>query len=213
MPENITPNRRAARLDRRAPFVVDLYDVIGRSHQAGSMGTLQREVPAPAGLGWDLAGIPAGAPIALDLRVEAVTEGVLVTGAVTATYAAECGRCLDPVSDDVVVDIVELFAYPDSATHETTDAEEIYRVVDEALDIEPVVRDAVVLGLPSQPLCRADCAGLCPTCGQRLDDLPDGHSHHQIDPRFAALAERWGIGPAESDPAFRVIPEQSSQEQ
>ncbi len=64
------------------------------------------------------------------------------------------------------------------------------------------MRDAVVLALPWTPLCRPDCAGLCPTCGQRLDDLPAGHAHEMIDPRWAALA---GFAPEPSgtdeDPA------------
>jgi uncharacterized protein len=87
------------------------------------------------------------------------------------------------------VDVVELFAWPDSVTDETTSADEVHRIVGDYLDIEPVVRDGVVLGLPWTPLCRPDCAGLCPTCGQRLDDLPAGHAHETIDPRWAGLAK------------------------
>ncbi len=72
-------------------------------------------------------------------------------------------------------------------TDETTDADEVHRVVDELVDAEPAVRDAVVLALPSTPLCREDCPGLCPDCGQHWDDLPDDHSHEQRDPRWSAL--------------------------
>jgi uncharacterized protein len=124
----------------------------------------------------------------LDLVLQSVTEGVLVTGTVSAAVEGECSRCLDPVSNTLVVDICELFAYPDSATDETTDEDEISRIVDDLIDLEPVVRDLVVLALPMSPLCREDCAGLCAECGQRLDDLPAGHSHEQLDPRWAALA-------------------------
>ncbi len=106
----------------------------------------------------------------------------------TGPLAGECGRCLEPVSDELVVDVCELFAYPHSATDETTGEDEVHRIVDDLLDVEPVVRDAVVLGMPWTPLCRPDCGGLCPTCGQRLDDLPAGHAHEQFDPRWAALA-------------------------
>ncbi len=163
------------------------------------MLTDRRRVPAPAGLRQDLVGVPEGAPLDLDLRLESATEGVLVTGTVTTAIAGECGRCLDPVTRDFVVEVVELFAYPNSATAETTDEDEVDRIVDDLIDVEPVVRDAVVLGLPVTPLCQPDCAGLCPTCGQRLDDLPAGHTHEQLDPRWAALTERFGGGIGSAD--------------
>jgi uncharacterized protein len=186
MPENTTPRPH---LDPRDPFVFDLRRLGG----AGSMVTDRRRVPAPAGLGHDLVGVPEGAPLDLDLQLESATEGVLVTGMVTTTVAGECGRCLAPVTDEFAVEVFELFAYPGSATAETTDEDEVDRVVDDMIDVEPVVRDAVVLGLPLTPLCRPDCAGLCSTCGQRLDDLPAGHAHEVLDPRWAALTE-WNAG-------------------
>lgn len=184
MPENNTPmsQRRAA---ERSPFVFDLRE-LGR--RAGSLREYRRSVPAPAGLVLDLVGVPEGAPLALDLRLESVTEGVLVTGTVVAPTTGQCGRCLDPISDELDVDVCELFAYPDSTTDETTERDEMPRIDGDLLDVEPVVRDAVVLGLPWTPLCRPDCTGLCPTCGQRLDELPPGHAHDEIDPRWSALA-------------------------
>jgi uncharacterized protein len=184
MPENTTPTPRQHAAER-TPFVFDLRE-LGR--RAGSLREYRRSVPAPAGLGLDLVGVSEGAPLVLDLRLESVTEGVLVTGTVTAPISGQCGRCLDPISDELAVDVCELFAYRNSATDETTEQDEIHRIDGELLDVEPVVRDAVVLGLPWTPLCRPDCAGLCPTCGQRLDDLPAGHAHDVIDPRWAGLA-------------------------
>jgi uncharacterized protein len=186
MPENNTPRPH---LDPRDPLVLDIRRLGG----TGSMLTDRRRVPAPAGLRHDLVGVPEGAPLELDLRLESATEGVLVTGTVTTTVAGECGRCLAPVADEFVVEVCELFAYPGSATAETTDEDEVDRIVDDMIDLEPVVRDAVVLGLPRTPLCRPDCAGLCPTCGQRLDDLPAGHAHEVLDPRWAVLTE-WNTG-------------------
>ena len=134
--------------------------------------------------------VAEGAQLDLDLRLESVSEGILVSGTVTAPINGECARCLDPIDDMLTVDLQELFAYPDSITEDTTDEDEVHRLVGDLLDLEPVVRDAVVLGLPFSPLCRPDCAGLCPECGQRLDDLPDDHSHNQIDARWAGLADR-----------------------
>jgi DUF177 domain-containing protein len=185
MPENSTPVPHGTPpADPRNPLVFDLRE-LGR--RAGALRSYRRRVPAPAGLGLDLIGVPAGAPLELDLQLQSVTEGVLVTGTVTAALVGECGRCLDPVSDDLVVELCELFAYPNSATDETTELDEVHRIDHDLVDVEPVVRDAVVLSLPWTPLCRVDCAGLCPTCGQRLDELPAGHTHDLIDPRWAAL--------------------------
>jgi uncharacterized protein len=184
MPENTTPMNQQ-RPAARSPLVFDLRE-LGR--RAGSLREYRRSVPAPAGLGLDLVGVSEGTPLTLELRLESVTEGVLVTGTVTAPVTGQCGRCLDPISDELAVEVCELFAYPDSTTDETTEQDEIHRIEGDRLDVEPVVRDAVVLGLPWTPLCRPDCAGLCPTCGQRLDDLPAGHAHEMIDPRWAALA-------------------------
>jgi uncharacterized protein len=189
MPENTTPmpqSHTTPLTTPRSQFVFDLRE-LGRG--AGSLKNYRRSVPAPAELGLDLIGVPEGAPLALDVRLESVTEGVLVTGTVTAPLTGQCGRCLDPISDELDVEVCELFAYPDTATDETTEEDEIHRIDGDLLDVEPMVRDAVVLGLPWTPLCRADCAGLCPTCGQRLDDLPAGHAHDVIDPRWAALAK------------------------
>src|SRR3954464_10362548 len=107
MPENTTPMHQQ-RAPQRSPFVFDLRE-LGR--RAGSLREYRRSVPAPAELGSDLIGVPEGAPLALELRLESVTEGVLVTGTVQAPLTGQCGRCLEPVSDELVVDVCELFAY------------------------------------------------------------------------------------------------------
>jgi uncharacterized protein len=181
----------------RSPYVLDTRE-LGR--RAGQQRQYRREVEAPAQLGLDMIGVPEGALLVVDVRLESVTEGVLVTGTVTGTATGECGRCLADFTDDLSVDFVELFAYPNSATEETTDPDEIPRLEGDHLDLEPVVRDAVVLSLPLTPLCRPDCGGLCSQCGERFDDLEENHTHAQLDPRWAALAERLGAAdPASSD--------------
>lgn len=188
-------------MNPRSPYVLDTRK-LGR--RAGSQRQHRLEVPAPAQLGLDMIGVPEGTPLVVDVRLEAVTEGVLVTGSVSGTVTGECGRCLTEFTDDLAVDFVELFAYPDSATEETTDPDEVPRLEAEHLDLEPVVRDAVVLSLPLTPLCREDCAGLCPECGERLDDLPADHSHAApLDPRWAGLSERFAATDSSADSSVR----------
>jgi uncharacterized protein len=123
------------------------------------MRRYHREVELPAGLGIAAIGIPAGNPIVLDVRLESVVEGVLVSGTASTTVSGQCSRCLDLLTDQLEVELIELFAYPDTATDGTTDPDEVSRVVDGLIDLEPVVRDAVLLALPQAPLCREDCPG------------------------------------------------------
>jgi uncharacterized protein len=175
-----------ARNQPRSPLVVDIRE-LGR--RPGSLLPVHRTVTAPQGVGLDVIGVQAGDELVLDLRMESVVEGVLVSGTVSGPVVGECSRCLDPIRDIVEVEVVELFAYPDSATSETTDEDEVSRLTGDTIDLEPLVRDGVVLALPVAPLCRQDCAGLCVDCGQRWDDLPPDHQHSAIDPRWAALAQ------------------------
>jgi uncharacterized protein len=148
------------------------------------MRTVTRTVPAPTSLG-DIAGGPVvsvDTELRVAVRLEAVVDGVLVTGTVTGTLPGECVRCLDPLELRLEVDIQELYLHPG----EFTDDEDAMWLVDDLLDLEPVVHDAVVLDLPVRPLCRDDCPGLCAECGARLADDPD-HRHETADPRWAAL--------------------------
>lgn len=173
------------------PWVLSTRELARRP---GTQRTVTRTVPAPQGeetIG--LAGViavPGGADVDLDVSLESVTEGVYVSGTAAAPLEGECARCLDPIGDDIVVRIGELFAYPDSVTEETTDADEIPRLVDDRIDLTQTVRDAIVTDLPMAPLCREDCPGLCDGCGQRWADLPPDHGHETLDPRWAALQER-----------------------
>lgn len=172
------------------PWAFNTRD-LGRS--PGAMRAYHRTIPAPLTdrqMGIDVIAVPAGEPIELDVRLESVTEGVYVSGTVRAPLAGECSRCLEEVTDEIEVEIAELFAYPDSVTDETTDADELPRVVDERIDVEQTARDAVVLALPLAPLCRPDCPGLCPECGERRAELGPDHGHETLDPRWAALTER-----------------------
>lgn len=172
-----------SRLDPRAALVVDTHDV-GR--RAGTMRQLSFTAPAPADLGHDVIGVPAGSAIELELRLESVIEGVLVSGTARAQLTGECVRCLEPLTSQVEVPIQELYYYPDQYVEFEVEDEEARRLEGELLDLEPVLRDSLVLALPLQPVCRDDCPGLCPECGFRLADDPE-HSHEAVDARWAAL--------------------------
>jgi uncharacterized protein len=171
-------------LDPRAPLVLDTSEL---SRRPGTMRRATLTVPPPAGLGVAMVRLRDDADIELDLRLESALEGVLVSGTVRGQYTGECVRCLDPVTGEVAADVQELFVYPD-VEREQGDEEEAPRLVGTLLDLEPVVRDALVLALPLQPVCNEDCHGLCPECGTRLADEPD-HRHERIDPRWAALQD------------------------
>lgn len=163
-----------------SPWVIPVQDL---TRSPGSMRTLEEQWPAPAELAVPLLGIPEGTPVDVELRLESVHEGILATGTADAELVGECSRCLDPIQDGITVDLQELFL-----TASGGDGDEERLVVRETVDLEPVLRDAVVTALPFQPVCRPDCQGLCPDCGIRLEDAPTDHVHDQVDPRWAALS-------------------------
>jgi uncharacterized protein len=185
-------NSTKARHHPTSPTAVDITR-LGR--RPGAMVTLRHTVSSPSRVGLDMIAIPQGAPLELDLRIESVSEGVLVTGTVAGPTVGECSRCLTPVNGRVQISLTELFAYPDSATEATTEEDEVGHVVDNTVDLEQSIIDAVGLELPFAPLCTPDCPGLCPECGVALASEPD-HHHDRIDPRWAKLA---GMLPPESD--------------
>jgi uncharacterized protein len=160
-----------------SPYVIDVRDLV---HRPGELRERTLEFDAPEQLGAGAAVVPAGSPLGIDLRLEGLHEGVLVTGEADATASGECVRCLDPVSIPVQVDFQELFAYsPDEAFD--------FQVRNDHVDLEPVVRDAVVLALPFQPVCRPDCPGLDPATGEKLIGAPERPAREATDPRWAAL--------------------------
>ena len=176
-----------------------MLDTRELGRRPGSRREVTLTVPAPAELGIEVLSVPEGAPVELDLRLEAVMEGVLVTGTATAVLEGECARCLDPIDDEIDVTFQELFVYDglrdsrgqraDVTETGHTGDDEVSTLEDDLLDLEPLLRDAVVLALPFQPLCEDDCPGLCTECGASLKQDPD-HTHAApIDPRWSALAD------------------------
>ncbi|MGC3954103.1 MAG: YceD family protein [Propionicimonas sp.] len=167
--------------DHRSGLVLETHELRRR---AGTVKQVTQVADAPDGIGIAMIGVPPGSAIDLDITLEAVVEGVLVTGTAEVALGGQCARCLEPITGATVVDLQELYLYPDKEL----DDDEASRVEDELIDLEPLLRDAVVLELPFTPLCQPDCAGLCPTCGANLNRDP-GHSHAEsVDSRWAGLA-------------------------
>jgi uncharacterized protein len=126
-----------------------------------------------ADLATPVASVPSESPVTVDCEVESVVEGLLVTGRVGTTAVLHCVRCLRQVDQDLQVDVRELFAIDPRE-----DQDEGYSVLaDDRLPLDTMARDALVLAFPAFPLCRPDCAGLCPECG--ADRNADGFARHQ----------------------------------
>jgi DUF177 domain-containing protein len=139
----------------------------------------------PVAVAGPVAAATSGATVAAeasaDLMLESLGGDALVaTGSVRAAWAGECRRCLGEAHGEVVSSVRELF-------ERGSDGEETYPIEGDQVDVEPLVRDAVLLELPLAPLCREACAGLCPVCGANRNDTDCGHEPDDRDPRWAAL--------------------------
>ena len=171
--------------------------------RAGEMKEYQLDLEILEAVGVPLVAVPAGDVIEVDMRLESVAEGILLSADIYAIAKGECIRCLDPVEITVERKIQELYRYEPTndkggkrKKHSSrTDADEIdLDAVDELwldgneMNLEIPIRDAVVLDLPVNPLCSEECLGLCPDCGEKWEKLPQGHAHEVIDARWAGLA-------------------------
>lgn len=174
-----------------SPYVIPVHDLIRRP---GESRTVELEFPAPARLGEALIAVEEGATVEIEARLDSIHEGVLVAGRARATAVGECGRCLGPVEKTIDVDVTDLFAYP-------SEEEFDFHIHEEQVDLEELVRDAIVLALPFQPVCRPDCPGLDPETGARLADHPELTPKETLDPRWGALAgfQAEGAGSDEDD--------------
>ena len=164
--------------------------------RAGEMREYQLEINLEQPIGIDVIEVPSG-KLRLNLRIESVDEGVLASGKFETSAKGECIRCLDPISIPISKSFQELYAYKSErdAKHKnenknenrTEDQDDELLMDGDFIDLENPIRDAIVLSLPINPLCDESCEGLCPQCGEKWRELPEDHSHDQIDARWSAL--------------------------
>ena len=160
-----------------SPFSVPVHDVM---HRPGEMRERVLEFDVPEQLGEGVAVVKQGTSMRIDLRLEGLHDGILVSAEVDTDALGECVRCLDPIELPVEVEFQELFAYSEDEAFD-------FAIRDDHVNLESVVRDAVVLSLPFQPVCRADCPGLDPVTGEKYADDADRQAREVLDPRWAAL--------------------------
>jgi uncharacterized protein len=124
--------------------------------------------------------VPLGAEAECDITLRPFSGGIDAIGTVRAPWVGICRRCTVPVSGELTIAVSERFGSPPIAE------DELYPIVDDTIDLGPLVRDAIVLELPMAPLCREDCRGLCPQCGADRNES-DCSCVVLPDPRWANL--------------------------
>jgi uncharacterized protein len=147
----------------------------------GSTRQVHLEVPL-GGLESLAARVEETEPLVLDLRLESLTRAIVASGRVRGRWSAVCSRCLTPLETDFDLHLREVF-------EKDPVEEETYPLRNDEIDLEQPLRDVVVPELPLVPLCRTDCAGLCPTCGANLNEGACDCPAVAADPRWEALRD------------------------
>lgn len=181
-----------------SPLVLSLTRL---PRQIGS--TLHEDVEwiAPDDLGTPSMAVAPGTPLAFSVDLVSVDHGVLVRAASEIDLAGECVRCLDPVSAHHAIDASDVyFETAPTLDEDDLEADDLLLIgAHDTIDLEPLLRDAIVTLVDERPLCRPDCSGLCDVCGEKLDELPEDHEHVLIDPRLASLAALLDPSTTEAD--------------
>jgi uncharacterized protein len=193
-------------------FKLNTYELPRR---AGEMKEYELDIVVKEKFGVDLVSVPVGEIIEVDARLESVTEGVLLSADVYAVAIGECIRCLDPIEIVIERKIQELYNYEptnergrkkkratEDLTTEDLDVADEFMMEGDILDLETPIRDAIVLSLPTNPVCSQECLGLCPECGEKWAELADDHAHAVIDARWASLGGLNLGGP--ENPDFKI---------
>lgn len=157
--------------------VTDLVD------RPGASRLVDLAVDVPDGLSLPL--VDVDEPLRLAGVIESVVDGLLVRGRLVAHVRLSCARCLAAVEEDVQADVVEHFAVPAGLDE---DPEVGYEIHEGTIDLDTLLRDALAPATPYQPLCRADCLGLCASCGANRNEVSCDCADRDTDPRWAPLA-------------------------
>jgi uncharacterized protein len=168
------------------PFVVHVARLLRSRHPEHVVRRGEVALAGPlreAGIDAGRSVVPEGEEVECDVTLTPFEGGIDVSGTITAPWVGTCRRCAEPVSGELRIAVHERFAEREVAAAAD---EELYPIVDDVIDLGPLVRDAVVLELPAAPLCREDCAGLCPECGANLNEGRCGCVAPR-DPRWANL--------------------------
>jgi uncharacterized protein len=158
---------------------VDVRDLVG--HPGSSRRFHVGE--AVEDLRLELAAVPEDRPIEGELLLESVVEGILVSGPLTGRMELSCARCLKSFEQVFQVEVSELFV-----SGPAPGGEEYELDPEGAIDLEPMVRDAVLLAMPFSPLCRLDCKGICERCGGDRNTGECTCAPVSADDRWAPLA-------------------------
>lgn len=173
------------------------YSIAQIVHCPGQRVDCSLELPAPEGIGDEVVGVEPGDTVHVEGAFDAIIDGLMFLGEVSAQVHAECTRCLKEISGTQIFRMRAYFPYDVNSGRDSDqqalaaedEAEDIYPLINgqTAVDFEPIIRDALVDQINPTPLCSEDCLGLCSQCGIPLEEDPE-HSHDNVDPRFAALS-------------------------
>ncbi|HEY8201786.1 MAG TPA: DUF177 domain-containing protein [Actinomycetota bacterium] len=164
-------------------LLVDVGSMVGRPGTSREIVSAER-IPGLVGtLGW----VEENDPVRLELTAESVLEGIEVTGWLSGRLRLRCSRCLADYEEPFRQAVDEIFYLG------TPPEEEGYQVTGDTIDLEPMVRDLVVLAIPVVPIHSEDCRGLCPECGADLNVVDCGHRSESADSRWAPLMSLEGL--------------------
>jgi uncharacterized protein len=158
-------------------LVIDVSELVA---DPGVTLGIHREVPVP-GLRGVLGGIDENEPVRIDLAADSVTDGIAVTGTVSGTMHLCCSRCLVDYHRSFEQHVDEMYYYGNAEDRDG------YEVEANHIDLEPMLRDVIVLAIPTRPLHEENCRGLCSTCGADLNTVECGHTTRLEDLRWAPL--------------------------